>query len=433
MTQRTDPSPGRRANVDDITIDPQTHNPIAAPATRRLLPSIGLNSFAVFAATNGLWLVLLPGQIAGIDAVHKVANLGILNIITLVFTVIVQPVVGTFSDRTRTPLGRRAPWMLGAAVLALGALLVLGHLQTFGIVILFWVLAQIGIQALQAPLVAIIADRYPRAKRGIPSSLLGFGTLVGAGVGAVVAGQLVTHLVLGYTIFGVALLVTTALFVVVNRDRSSTKIINPPISAREFFSGFWVSPRKNPDFAWAFAARFIFYLGFFSSFAIQLYILTDYIGLNLKAAGAQVSINNAAALPFMIVSVLVAGWLSDKLGRRKVFIYIAAAFVFVALLFPVVMPTVEGVLIQTILQGTGFGLYLACDTALLTEVLPGNGRSAAKDLGILNIATTLPQSLAASVAAILLGIFGNYLPIFFFGMICALLATATLLPVKSVR
>jgi MFS family permease len=419
-----------------VPLDPETHNPIAAPATRRLLPSIGINSLALFATLNGLWLVLLPAQVAGLDAANKITNFAIINVVTLVFNVIVQPIIGTVSDRTRSPFGRRAPWMLGAALLLLASLLVLGHLQTFGIVIVFWVLSQIGINTLMAPLTAVIPDRYPRAKRGIPSSMLGFGTLIGAGIGAVIAGQLVSNIALGYTVFGVAIIVTTVLFVVVNRDRSSSQLENPPLRAKDFFAGLWISPRQNPDFAWAFASRFVFYLGFFSSFVLQLYILTDYIHLDLAAAGAQVGINQGVALPFMVVSVLLSGWLSDKVGRRKIFIYIAAAIVFVGMLIPILLPTVLGSLLWLIFMGTAFGVYLSSDTALLTEVLPHNGKNAAKDLGILNIATALPQSLAAVVGAIALSVFGNpggYVPLFIFAMVCCVVSSLILIRVKSVK
>jgi MFS family permease len=431
-TARTAPP----SDESDVPLDHLTHNPIAAPATRRLLPSIGLNSLALFATLNALWLILLPAQVAGLDAANKVTNLAIVNIVTLIFNVIVQPIIGTASDRTRSPLGRRAPWMLGAALLLLASLLVLGHLQIFGIVIVFWVFSQIGINALMAPLTAIIPDRYPRAKRGIPSSMLGFGTLIGAGIGAVVAGQFVTNIALGYTVFGVAIFVTTVLFVIVNRDRSSSKMENPPIAIRDFFAGLWISPRQHPDFAWAFASRFVFFLGFFSSFALQLYILTDYVHIDLAAAGAQVGLNQAAALPFMVVSVLLSGWLSDKLGRRKIFIYVAAGVVFVGMLIPIFMPTVLGTLLWLVFMGTAFGIYLSSDTALLTEVLPHNGKNAAKDLGILNIATALPQSLAAVVGAVMLGIFGNpggYVPLFVFAMVCCVISVVLLVPVKTVK
>jgi MFS family permease len=246
----------------------------------------------------------------------------------------------------------------------------------------------------------------------------------------------VSNLALGYAVFGIATFVTTMLFVLANRDRPSSQIHNPPLSTGDFFAGLWINPRENPDFAWAFASRFVFTLGFFSSFGLQLYVLTDYIHLPLAAAGAQAGFNQAAALPFMVVSVLVSGWLSDRLGRRKVFVYTAAAIVLVGLAIPILLPTVVGSLLWVVFMGTAFGVYLSTDTALLTEVLPDSGKNAAKDLGILNIASALPQSLAAAVGAIALGLFGNpggYIPLFVFGMICCVISAGLMIPVKTVK
>ena len=67
--------------------------------------------------------------------------------------------------------------------------------------------------------------------------------------------MLAADLGLGYSVFGVAVLVVTLGFVLLNRDFSS-KNAHRPWSWKAFFSGFWIYPRKHPDFAWAFAARF---------------------------------------------------------------------------------------------------------------------------------------------------------------------------------
>ena len=45
----------------------------------------------------------------------------------------------------------------------------------------------------------------------------------------------------------------------------------------------------------------------------------------------------------------------------------------IGLAAPLFMPTVTGMLIMSAINGFGFGLYMACDTALMTEVLPGDG------------------------------------------------------------
>ena len=91
--------------------------------------------------------------------------------------------------------------------------------------------------------------------------------------------MLAANLGLGYSVFGAAVLVVTLGFVLLNRDSSSKDASIAPWSWKAFLSGFWINPRRHPDFAWAFAARFLFILGYFVVVAFQLYILTDYLRL----------------------------------------------------------------------------------------------------------------------------------------------------------
>ena len=61
-----------------------------------------------------------------------------------------------------------------------------------------------------------------------------------------------------------------------------------------------------------------------------------------------------------------------------------------------------GALLAAVVLGAGFGVYQAVDFALITQVLPGAG-DRAKDLGIINIASALPQVLAlADIAGLIL-------------------------------
>ena len=98
----------------------------------------------------------------------------------------------------------------------------------------------------------------------------------------------------------------------------------------------------------------------------------------------------------MIAAMLVGGPLSDKLGRRKVFVFASSVVVAAALVVPLVMPTFTGWLIFTLVAGLGFGMFQSVDQALMSEVLPSKD-SYAKDLGVVNIAATLPQTLAPAV------------------------------------
>ena len=402
-------------------------------ATRRLLPSLAATSLVLFATYSGLIAVLLPNQVQAIDPANKVGNLAIVTTVSFVFTLFAQPIVGAFSDRTRSRLGRRAPWMIMGAAVGAVFLAGLGSLSSILWITVFWVIIQVALNALQGPLSAITPDRFPRSRRGVASAMVGIGTMAGGTIGVLVAGQLAANVGVGYTVFGAAVLILTLAFVLLNRDYSSRDAVHPPFRWRQFLSGFWIDPRSNPDFAWAFAARFLFILGYFVTFGYQLFILTDYIGMSIGQANSAIGLLSLASLATTVVSVSLAGWLSDKLGRRKVFIYVASVLMVVGLSIPLIAPNLTGMLVMSAVNGFGFGLYMACDTALMTEVLPGGGTAAAKDLGILNMATNIPQALSPSIAAILIAAVGGYPALFVFGMVAVALAAVVLIPITSVR
>ncbi|GAA1780183.1 MFS transporter [Agromyces lapidis] len=407
--------------------------PASPPPTKRTLPGILLVALTLFAAYAGLIAILLPIQVALIDEENKIANLAIIMTTSFVFTLFAQPIVGAISDRTRSRFGRRAPWMVGGALIGGVLLFGMGFLDSIFWLTVFWVLIQVSLNALQGPLSAITPDRFPRDKRGVASAMFGLGMQIGATLGIVIAGQFATNFGVGYSVFGVLVIVVTIAYVIIDRDWSSKEASVPAWSWKTFISGFWVNPKQNPDFAWAFSARFLFMLGYFVISAYGLYILTDYIGMSLTdAAGAQVTLTLAGLVPTLL-AVAVSGWWSDKIRRRKVFIYASSAIMVVSLAFPLIMPDMTGMLIMNIIIGFGFGFYMSVDTALMTEVLPGGGKDAGKDLGILNIATNIPQAMSAAVAGLIISSLGGYPMLFVFAMVFVVIAAIAVAPIKSVR
>jgi len=413
---------------------PATGEPPASPPPgKALLPSILVNALALFATYGGLIVVLLPSQLYVLDPAHKVDNLAIVTTVSFVFTLFAQPIVGALSDRTRSRFGRRAPWMVSGALIGALFLFGLGALKSLFWIAVFWAVIQVALNALQGPLSAITADRFPRNRRGGASAMFGIGTQVGITAGVMLAGYLATTVGIGYTAFGIVVVAATLLFVLANRDWSSKHASVEPWSWKAFLSGFWIDPRRNPDFFWAFTARFLLILGYFVVSAYQLYILTDYIKLSLGDAQKAVGTLALVALVPTLVAIVVSGWWSDRAGRRKVFIYAASAVMVVSLIFPLVMPTLTGMIVMSVLNGIGFGLYMSCDAALMTEVLPNAGQDAGKDLGILNVATNIPQALSAVIAATIIHSFGGYPSLFVFGMVFVVVAALALIPIKSVR
>lgn len=87
-----------------------------------------------------------------------------------------------------------------------------------------------------------------------------------------------------------------------------------------------------------------------------------------------------------------------------------------------------------ILLGVGSGFYFAVDMALATEVLPSTD-DVGKDLGVINSADVLPQSIGPALAPLLLAIGSgqNYTALYLFTMVIGLLALLTVTRIKKVR
>jgi MFS family permease len=81
--------------------------------------------------------------------------------------------------------------------------------------------------------------------------------------------------------------------------------------------------------------------------------------------------------------------------------------------------------------GFAYGIYIAVDQALLAEVLPSADEHA-KDLGILNIANTLPQVLAPVIAGVLVSSLG-YQPVFLIAIVLAIVSAVVLKPIQRAR
>ena len=146
---------------------------------------------------------------------------------------------------------------------------------------------------------------------------------------------------------------------------------------------------------------------------------------------ALIPVLGLISLASIVISISVAGPLSDKVGRRKPFVIVASVVMGIAFFVPVFMPSVTGMIIFTVLVGLGFGSYQAVDSALMSELLPSKD-SYAKDLGVLNIAATLPQTIAPVLGGVVVLSLG-YVALFPIGLVLALLGAAAIIPIKSVR
>ncbi|GAB2468622.1 MFS family permease [Conyzicola lurida] len=387
--------------------------PFSEPTTRATGGWIAL--FAT--AWLGIWMaqltpiqLLLPKQIEEqLDATFWIDNVvafGIISAIAGFCALIAFPLSGALSDRTTSRFGRRRPWILGGTVLFAVSLVLLGLQSTMVGIGVFWSLALIGFCVLTAAITATISDQVPVNQRGFVSGWVSAPQAVGTILGILLVTELALATLVGYVLVAVLQIVLVLPFLLFTKDAQLPESSRPAaLTARALLGGFWISPRAFPDFGWTLLSRILVNLGNALGTTLLLYFLM--FGLN-RGAGAEddLLLLTAVYMVFFIASALGVGKLSDRIGRRKVFVYIAAYLQGLAALILAFVPDFTIAILAAGLLGLGYGSFMAVDQALATQVLP-DAQSRGKDLGIMNIATAVPQAVAPLLGAAIVVVFAG--------------------------
>lgn len=427
---------------------PAAFTPFAEP--KRKVPPRWIALFAT--AWLGIWMaqltpvqLLLPQQVDDLlrashpatqpllatDWVASVVAFGIISGIAGACALITYPLTGALSDRTTSRYGRRRPWILiGTLVFAI-ALIALGFQSTMVGIGIFWSLAIVGFCIVSAAITATISDQVPVGQRGFVSGWVSAPQAVGTVLGLLLVLLLGLGLVLGYTVMAVLLVILVLPFLIFSKDEVLPKVLRAPFKLSTMLKGFWINPVSHPDFGWTLLGRILVNLGNALGTTLLLYFLMYGLG---RGASAQddLLVLTMIYLVFFIVAALGFGRLSDRLGRRKLFVYLAAYLQGLAALLIAFVPDLTIAEVGAGLLGLGYGCFMAVDQALATQVLPSS-HTRGKDLGIMNIATAVPQAVAPLLGAFVVASVGGFTSLFVASAIFAALGGLAVIPIKSVK
>lgn len=401
----------------------------------RLLTFIFPATAALYALFNGIGQVVLPAQVEALDPASKIRNLALVTTVAAVASMIAIPTGGALSDRTRTRFGRRAPWLAVSTVASAILTVFMGLASSLATLVLAALLLWFAANFYGGVISAVLPDRVPVARRGIASAVIGLGTPIGIVLGVNLASR-VSQLS-AYSIFAIVLVIGAALFLVGAREQSSVdmpRAVREPrtrgAAVRAFFAAF-----SHRDFRLAFFSRFGLFASYFTVSGYGFYTFQDYIGAENVPGGniaLAVSTTLTVSIGVWVVVASIAGWLADKLDRRKLFVGVSAIGMAATMSVPLLMPTWTGMLIYSALLGAFIGTYFAIDLAVMSLVLP-SADDEGRDLGILQVATGLPQLLSPVVAGALITFLGGYTALFVFGALCALISGVLMLRIRSLR
>jgi MFS family permease len=394
-----------------------------------VLVNVGIN-----AAFFGPIQVLLGQQAAHFSEGDKEAILALVTGAGAAVSLVANPLFGAFSDRTTSRLGRRVPWVLFGAILGAAALIALAGAPNVAIMTLLWCLVQAGCNGAYAAITAAIPDRVPVPQRGAVGGLAAMGQTVGILIGAVIAAVVSGNFGLGYLVCAAALVAGVALYFFKSDDVTLPPEARPPFSLAAFAKGFWISPALYPDFAWAWLTRLLVNIGNHMVTLYLLYFLTDAVHLK-EAQGIEpafgVLILTGLYAVMVIVTSVIGGPLSDRMGKRKPLVIASSVIIAVASLILAFAPTWPGAIAGATVLGIGFGAYLAVDFALITQVLP-SALDRGKDLGVINIANSLPQVLAPLIAFPFVTMWGGYVSLYVAAAVIGLLGAVFVVKIKGV-
>lgn len=377
--------------------------------------------------------VLLPARLEIIAPDQKIEIVATLAVTGSFVALVANILFGAFSDLTRSRFGPRAPWLVLGSVASAGLLYLLSVVTNVTLIVVIWCAFQFFLNAIVAPLIAVIPDRVPTRFRGTYSAIYGVGAMVGSSLAGIIASRFVANPDAGFVLFAAVILFSGPIVAVFAPDKSNKHLPRPPFSRRMLLDNFSFPRHGSRDFYLALFGKLFFVLAVYMVSGYQLYIATDYLGLDAVGAGALIASMATVQLVVSLVFGLGSGPVSDKIGRRKMPVVASTMVMAVALFVPFVWQEPGAMILFAGLgMGAAWGVFASVDQALNYEVLP-NPETAAKDLGILNMANTGGQMLGPVVMSLVIGSLGGYAPGFVIAAVIAVFSGLTLQAIRSTR
>ena len=172
-------------------------------------------------------------------------------------------------------------------------------------------------------------------------------------------------------------------------------------------------------------------IGIYLTVTMPFYLLSAYFitftELTLKRSKEEALILNSINMLIVLVMVVISGWLSDRVGRKKVLV--AGALLFFCLSTPLLGLMLRGDLLSIALAQAAFallvGIYTAPVPALLVEMFPTRLRYTGMALSY-NITAALFGGTAPMACQWLIDHTGNNYSIAWYVMSCAVLSLIAL-------
>lgn len=293
---------------------------------------------------------------------------------------------GWLSDRSvNGGIGRRG-WMAGGLIATAAGYALMALATTPVQIVAAVVVFQLAVNALLAPMMAIMSEEIPDAQKGVAGGLLSLGSPVASGLSALLVGQVLVPEAARFALVPVAvaacllpLLISRRHLVVPSIGAGDGDAAMPLLTSRELFVAGM--SRLLVQIAGVVTQAYLLY--YFES------ILTNGSRADLPARIGHL-LTLAFLLPLPIA--LMLGRLSDLTRRRKPFLLIAAGVASAGLMGMADATSWASGATAFVVYTIGSSVFVALHAAFAMQLLP-NPTHRGRDLGLLNLSNTLPALL----------------------------------------
>lgn len=377
----------------------------SAPATPtgRLLSAMFVSNVGAYVGLLTPLQLLMTIHLTRIAGSGAESAFGLITGVGALFALVANPFGGRISDRTAVRFGRRRTWILTGGIGGALAVFGLGVTTEVWQMAIVWCVTQTLFNFQLAATSALMADQVPTGRRGSASGMLGlaaaFGPLAGLAAVSAIASPLAQ-----WAVAAVTAAVLGIVAVLLLRDPRHDTAGEGRLGILGIARSLWFDPRKHPALGWAWLIRFCITC----AAAIATYnafFLIDRFGMSTTEVGTTVFSLSLTTVALLALTSVAVGPLSDRLQRQKPFAMAAGVLGAGALVLMALANEMWIVFVAVALLGIAQGLLVSVDTALCVRMLP-NSDNAGKDLGVINMANTLPQSVVPFIAPGLLALGG---------------------------
>lgn len=397
------------------------------------LAQLGLWAAVMTPASVGLAL-----RIADIDPINKDSHYALVSGVGALFAVVSNYAFGYLSDRTTSRFGMRRPYMLAGAIGTMVGSALMGMGQTIPVVFAGWIVVQICANAALTTFLSVLTDRIPPQQRGITSGFAGMCRTSGIILGTLTIKLLPNSPVQIFLIPAGVFLFFAVIFIFTFGDKvlskeEASKVSR--ISVIEMASIFKVAREKiqyDSSFGWVLLSIFLIQCTISVSQMYLVYFASDYLHILRKDLPSVVFIGAMILNLASCATAPIAGFIADKLGARRKTFCCAPILMAAGIATMISIPSLHGYYIGLFLIAIGFGVFEGLFVAIATTTTRGS-TSIGSDLGLINMAMTLPSVAltAASAGLIASGIGMNYVILFGGAGVLSLLSLLFIRKIRS--